>query len=162
MTRLLAVALLLFTGATVAQSNGAVTSTLTVTLIVAGKDGKESRAAADTAKPGDVLEYVTEFRNAGKTAARKLVATLPIPVGTEFLSATAKPGDVSASLDGTKFEAVPLMRKVRRADGTTVEELVPTSEYRFLRWSPRDLAAGRSARYSARVRLVTESVAPTS
>jgi uncharacterized repeat protein (TIGR01451 family) len=162
MTRLLALTLFLFVGASVAQQAGDVTSTLTVTLIVAGKDGKETRSVADAAKPGDVLEYVAEYRNAGKTSARKLEATLPIPAGTEFLAASAKPGDVRASLDGSKYEAMPLKRKVRRADGSTVEELVPLSEYRFLRWAPRDLAAGRSARYSARVRLVTESVAPTS
>lgn len=162
MARSLPLSLLVLVGAALAQSNGEVTSTLTVTRIVAGKDGKETRAAADEARPGDVLEYVAEYRNAGKAPARKLEATLPIPAGTEFLSATAKPADVRASLDGAKFEAVPLKRKVRRADGSVVEELVPTSEYRFLRWSPRDLAAGRTARYSARVRLVTESVAPSS
>jgi len=145
-----------------AQGGGDVTSKLTVTRIVKAQDGKETRAAADTAKPGDVLEYVAEYRNGGKTPARKLEATLPIPAGTEFLSATAKPAEVRASVDGTKFEAVPLKRKVRRADGSTVEEVVPTSEYRFLRWAPRDLAAGRSARYSARVRLVTETTPPSS
>jgi uncharacterized repeat protein (TIGR01451 family) len=141
-----------------------VTSTLTVSRIVADASGKETRASADAAKPGDVLEYVAEYRNAGKAPARKLEATLPIPLGTELIAASAKPVEVRASLDGAKFEAVPLKRKVRRADGSTVEELVPYAEYRFLRWAPRDLAAGRSARYSARVRLVTEAptVAPTS
>jgi uncharacterized repeat protein (TIGR01451 family) len=147
-----------------AQGTGDVTSTLSVTRIVVGKDGKETRTGADSAKPGDVLEYVAEYRNTGKSPARKLEATLPIPSGTELLAATARPAEVRASLDGAKFEPVPLKRKVKRADGSMAEEPVPYSEYRFLRWAPRDLAAGRSARFSARVRLVTEppAVAPTS
>ena len=117
------------------------------------KDGKEAAEAAEAAKPGDVIEYAAEFRNKGTKSLSAVMAIIPIPAGTEYLPDSAKPNPVFASLKGDKYEAVPLKRKVKQADGKELEQMVPYSEYRFVRWSVGDMAPGKSQKYSLRVKL---------
>lgn len=138
-----------------------VTVQLSAARIVAAPGGAETRASADAAKPGEVIEYRAVYRNNDKTTARVVQATLPVPAGTEYLAASASPQPgLRASLDGQRYDAVPLMRRVKRADGQTVDVAVPAAEYRFLRWNLGDLAAQREAVVSARVRVqANESVA---
>lgn len=145
------VILLLGMGWAVAQAAEPVTNTLTVQRVVHQSDGKEVLAPAATASPGDLLQYVAEFHNAGPTVARGLSATLPLPAGTEFVSGSEHPAAALASLDGTTFAALPLKRLVKAADGTTHEELVPAREYRYLRWAASDVPASGELRVSARV-----------
>lgn len=140
-----------------AQSANEVASTLTVNRVVAQPDGKEVRESATTAKPGDVLEYVAEYRNTGKAPVKKLEATLPIPVGTDYVADSANPAGAWASLDGTKFEPMPLKRKVKQPDGKVVEQLVPYVEYRFIRWPPQDLGTGKSLSYSAKAKMTADT-----
>lgn len=121
--------------------------------VVVGKDGKESFAPADEAKPAEVLEYRAVYFNPSKTAVSNLGAKIPIPSGTEYLPGTAKPASAHASLDGVKYAPMPLMRKVKRADGTEVEEKVPYREYRSLLWEFKELGGEKAATASARVRL---------
>lgn len=132
-----------------------VTNTLTVHRIVIGAGGIETAEPAGTAKPGDLLEYVAEFHNNGPSTARGLSATLPLPVGTEFISASPLTATPSASVDGIVFEAIPLKRLVNNADGTTHEEMVPLREYRFVRWPATELAVGGALSVSARVAIST-------
>lgn len=121
-------------------------------------DGRESFAEAATAKPGDVIEYVATYRNAGKSAITGLQATLPIPGQTELVAGSARPAQARASLDGLAFSDIPLRRRVSR-DGKAVEEDVPLREYRALRWAVGELGAGRSASFSARVRVLGDQPA---
>jgi uncharacterized repeat protein (TIGR01451 family) len=124
--------------------------------------GRETRASAESAKPGDVIEYRADYRNAGKSTVRAVQATLPIPPGTELLAGSATPGTgLRASLDGKAYQALPLMRRVKRADGQSVEVPVPLAEYRFLRWDLGDLAAQRETSVSARVRVSTGDIVAT-
>jgi uncharacterized repeat protein (TIGR01451 family) len=123
-------------------------------LVVRAADGAETLAAADAVKPGDVIEYTVTYRNTGKPALSKLEATLPIPAETEFVPGTARPANAKASTDGRTFGDLPLKRTVKR-NGVDVEETVPVSQYRFLRWYPGDLAGEKALTYTARVR-VTE------
>jgi uncharacterized repeat protein (TIGR01451 family) len=116
---------------------------------------KEMKVSASQAKPGDVIEYSVVYRNRDASMARNVMATMPVPKGMEFLPQTATPADVMASLDGSHFAAVPLMRKVKKADGSEVEEMVPFSEYRFLRWSLGELPAKGSKSVSARMRILS-------
>jgi uncharacterized repeat protein (TIGR01451 family) len=117
------------------------------------KEGKEVTEPVEAAKPGDVIEYVAEYSNKGTKPLGAVMAIIPIPLGTEYLPDTAKPNAAFASLQGDKYEAVPLKRKVKQADGKEVEQLVPYSEYRFVRWSVGDMPAGKSQKYSLRVKL---------
>ena len=143
--------------AALAQGSGDVASTLSVKRISVNAEGKEVAEQATSAKPGDVLEYVADYANRGKNAAKSLEATLPIPAGTEYLPNSAKPAPSLASADGTTFQQLPLKHKVRQADGTLVEQLLPYADYRFLRWPARDLGAGKNLLYSTRVKVVADA-----
>jgi uncharacterized repeat protein (TIGR01451 family) len=116
-------------------------------------DGRENIVDADTAKPGDVIEYVVTYRNSSKEAVRNFQATLPIPQATEYIERSAKPAAAKASVDAQTFEAMPLKRKAYR-DGRDVEEAIALREYRYLRWTEPELGPGKSLTYTARVRVL--------
>ena len=122
--------------------------------VVMGKDGKESFAPADEARPGEILEYRAVYFNPAKTAVSNLGAKIPIPTGTEYLPDTAKPPSAHASLDGVKYAPMPLMRKVKLPDGTEVEEKVPYREYRSLLWEIKEVKGEGAVATSLRVRLI--------
>ncbi len=143
----------------IARAAEPVTNTLAVHRITKQSDGHEVSEAASSVRPGDLLEYSAEFHNAGDKAANALVATLPIPVGTEFVPGSTKPAAVLASLDGNTFAEMPLKRTVKGVDGTLHEELVPPSEYRFVRWAPMDLAGHGALTVSARVNVAGATTA---
>lgn len=135
--------------------NTRLTSELKVASVVKQADGSEALASAQSVKPGDLLQYSTVHTNPTPRAVSRLVASLPIPAGTEWVAAGTLPSTVSASLDGKVFAPVPLMRKSRRADGQWVEVAVPLAEYRALRWPEQQLAAGASFTTAARVRVIS-------
>lgn len=141
-------------GAAGVQARADVVSELVAFKVVAS-GSKESFQAATSVKPGELLEYRLDYRNKGDEAARGLEVTLPIPDTLEYVANTAQPAAVRASVDGQNFQPVPLKRRVRQADGKEIEQLVPVSEYRYLRWNPADLPAGQAAKYSARARVLT-------
>lgn len=142
--------------------NGTLTSELKVWSVVKQADGAETLQPAQTVKPGDMLQYTAVYLNSGRRAVTRLMASLPIPVGTELVGASAVPREVQASVDGKVYAAVPLMRKARRADGQVVDVPVPLAEYRHLRWPEQQVAAGASFTTSARVRVVSASASATS
>lgn len=119
------------------------------------RNGKEARENADRVKPGEVLEYVAVYENKDKAPARGVMATLPIPSGTEFVPASGNPQDFQISTDGKQFGKYPLMRKAKDARGQEVMTPVPVKEYRFLRWALGDLAPGAKKSVKARVKVVT-------
>ena len=116
-------------------------------------DGSESLQSATKAKPGDTLEYTAHYKNQSPGPISNLQPTLPIPQGMEYISASARPAPVAASLDGKSFSVIPIKRKVKLADGRFQEQEVPATEYRALKWSVKELSAGKVAILSARVRL---------
>jgi uncharacterized repeat protein (TIGR01451 family) len=126
---------------------------------VVAADGRERFEGAEAVKPGDVIEYVATYRNTGKDAITGLVATLPVPAETEYLPGSARPAGATASVDGVRFEAIPLKRKARSADGKEIEQLVPYREYRALRWNAGELGAQKSVAYTARVKVVDDAPA---
>ncbi len=144
--------------APVARAAGSVTVELTANRVTKAQ-GRETLASAEQARPGELLEYRALYRNGGTSEARGLAATLPIPVGTQYVPGTATPSRVEASLDGRTFAPVPLTRRVRTADGRTVVREVPVSEYRALRWSLGSLPARQARAVTARVRIQPTEVA---
>ena len=134
-----------------AEANGPIETRLEARKVVRATDGSEAFAAADAAKPGDVIEYVATYRNTSRQAIRDLVATLPIPAHTEFVPGSAR--RAKASLDARDFGDIPLKRSVVR-DGRAVQETVPYRDYRYLRWYPGELGAEMSVRFTARVKVV--------
>lgn len=147
-----AVALMLIVPAW-ASAKDDVAVSLTASRVTVKPGGRESLVAAEKANPGDVLEYRASYRNTAPAPVRQLAATLPIPAGTEFVPGTAEPAGAMASLDGRTFEAMPLKRKVRLADGREVVQDVPSSEYRYLRWTIAEIAGGAERSVRARVRV---------
>ena len=121
-------------------------------------DGKETHQSAAVAKPGDILEEIATYSNKSRAPLSSLEATLPVPANTELLMASIKPGNAKASIDGSQFFNLPLKRKVKLTSGIEAEQLVPVSEYRYLRWYPGDLSAEKSLAFSARFK-VSDNIA---
>jgi uncharacterized repeat protein (TIGR01451 family) len=118
--------------------------------------GKEVLLAADKMKPGETIEYKAVYKNADKNAAANNVqAVLPVPAGMEFVPQTAVPAAPMASTDGVNYAKLPLMKKVKGADGQMHEVAVPYSEYRSLRWDLGQIPAGGSKTVSARMLLTS-------
>lgn len=123
--------------------------------VATAADGKESYSDAAAARPGDVIEYVATYRNAGKVPITRLEATLPIPSETELVADSVRPAGARASVDGKTFAPLPLKR-ARRVDGRDIEEAVPLREYRALRWQAAELGAGQQLAFSARVKVADD------
>jgi uncharacterized repeat protein (TIGR01451 family) len=120
-------------------------------------DGTEQSVPGDKAKPGDVIEYVASYKNTDSKPATNVTATLPIPRGMEYMPGTASPEHVMASTDDEHYAPVPLKRAVKDAKGKAVEELVPYSEYRSLRWQLGAIPGGATRDVKARMKVRTES-----
>lgn len=144
-----------------AQVKKDVGANLTVQKVVVSPEGKEQFLPADQATPDEILLYTAVYTNRTGGAVKGLIATLPIPQGVEYLANTAKPVGATASLDGKTFQSIPLKRKVKSADGTEREELVPTTEYRKLQWNVRELATDASFMASARAKILSPQNKPT-
>jgi uncharacterized repeat protein (TIGR01451 family) len=154
-------AMVLTSASTFAKTEGSqVEGTLEQNRIVM-VDGKESLASADKVSPGDILLYKVRYSNKGATAANNLVVTLPIPKGLEYQASADLPKAALASLDGERFEAIPIKRPVKIADGQEALKEVPLSQYRALRWTVDQLQGGKSVSFFARARVerVAEKVA---
>ena len=123
-------------------------------LKVVDVNGKETFTESKTAKPGEVLEYRAVYSNVSKKIITNLAATLPVPVGMEYVALSVKPAGALASTDGKVFSAMPLMRK--NASGKA--ETVPLADYRALRWTVSSLQPGKPFEVSARMRV--SAVAP--
>lgn len=140
--RLLVAAVCFAAGPTWAQ--GQVQTELRADKLLKQDSGQWVAAPAKDAKPGDLVVYTATYRNGGKEPVRQLVATLPVPVGMEWQGPVAddKNPPALASSDGVAFAPIPLNRKVRAADGQEHLQAVPLQEYRALRWTFPELAAG--------------------
>ncbi len=116
---------------------------------------QERRQPLRDLRPGDVVEYEARYINPTVKTVRNVQVTLPVPEGglellpLETLSTPAR----SASVDGRRFDPIPLKREVRRADGRVAMEPVPLAEYRYLRWDLGDLPAGAERTVRARMQL---------
>jgi len=120
-------------------------------------DGKERLVVADRAFPGEVIQYDALYENQSAKPITSVAPTLPIPVGMVFVPESASPVPSEASLDGKKFEPLPIVRKVRMPSGVETEVEVPASEYRALRWEAGNLAPGAKTTITARAKLVPVS-----
>ena len=130
--------------------------TLKAQKVMRASDGSETLQAAERAMPGEVIQYDAVYKNQSGNGVRNLVPTLPIPRGLEYIPDSAKPAPTKASVDGKIFQPLPLMRTVTLPNGETVEQPVPPSEIRALRWEIGDLDAGAAAQISARARLAAK------
>jgi hypothetical protein len=145
----------LLAGGAMAQAPQDVLVTMEVKKVVKGDDGKDVLQSADEAKPGDILQYTATYANKAKKAWRDLEATIPIPPYTEYVPGSSRPAGAKAGVDGQSFQAIPLRRKVKQADGKEVTQLVPYGEYRTLRWFAGKLSENQELKFSTRVKVLS-------
>lgn len=105
-------------------------------------------------KPGEIIEEVATYTNVSQKALKGLEATLPVPRSTELVLSSIRPGNAKASIDGKNFFNMPLVRRVPQPNGGEVDQAVPISEYRYLRWYPGELTPVNSLAFSARFRVL--------
>ena len=125
----------------VANAADALTVNLQAKQVVT-ENGKQTLKTVTRAQKGDVIQYQATYRNNIQKPMTDIAVTIPVPNSMVYLnSGTATP--VQASLDGKKFENLPIMRKV---NGKMVE--VPATQYRAVRWVIKNLLAQQSATVS--------------
>lgn len=122
---------------------------------VVSSEGSETLVSADQAKPGDIIQYEAVYKNSGKSPAKNIAATVPIPSGLAFVEGSTKPPAVEASLDGKTFAPLPLTREVKNEAGLPEKQPVPVAEYRALRWVINDLTEGNATTVLLRARVLT-------
>ena len=135
-----------------ASADGALVATLESLKVSRAADGSEQLAPSYHAQPNDVFEYRATYRNQSSKTMRRVIATVPVPQGFEYVAESAAPVVMLASLDGKTFSPLPLIRAVPSADGAANETPIPAQELRFLRWEIGDMQAGTSSTVTARVR----------
>jgi hypothetical protein len=122
-----------------------------------GKDaGKEVVVSTERAAPGELMQYVATYSNTAAVNTPpigKLQATLPVPSAMHY-SGIAQPIPALASTDGKSYEAYPIVRMMKQADGTVKRVEVPFEEYRSLRWTLQDLAPQTAQSVKARMRVI--------
>ena len=150
--RLQAAALLALAWLPAAWAAPVITSRLQVQAVVV-VSGHESLKPVTTARPGDLLQYTAVYSNTGDAPAGHLLANLPIPTGTSLQAGDIQPAGALASVDGSQFAPMPLMRTVTGKDGQPHRVAVPLSEIRALRWDLGTLPAHQDKAVQARVRV---------
>ena len=129
----------------------------TVTL----EDGttEERFSSAETAKPGEVLEYRLEVHNqSGETLPEGLALTGPVPSEVQYFpSATpASNARLEFSADGgVTFSEPPVMITVTNEEGEEEEVVADPSQYNAVRWlllTPLESEASLDFRYRVTVR----------
>lgn len=106
------------------------------------ENGKQVLKTVNRAKSGDVIQYQAIYRNNIQKPMTDLALTLPVPANMVYVGSSS-PAPTQASLDGKKFENLPILRNV---NGKMVE--VPASQYRALRWIVKTLPAQQSTTVS--------------
>ncbi len=117
--------------------------------------GTEKLTSAASIQPGDVLQYTAHLGNPTAATMRDVVASLPVPIGTQWLPTGEQPSTVLASVDGVVFAPMPLTRKLLLPNGQWKQVVVPLADIRHLRWPARPLAASES--FSTQVRVLVFS-----
>lgn len=121
--------------------------------LLAFKVSGDKLEQAETANPGDIIEYQARYTNTGTVAAQRFSPQLPVPDALVYAGNTALPSGFLATTDGKNFALAPLMRSVKAPDGTNKLVAVPLREYRALRWQLGTLAPGQSVTVKARARV---------
>lgn len=116
-------------------------------------DGKESHVPADKALPGDILLETVSYKNRSPNIVKSSEITLPVPANTELVAGSIRPPSAKVSIDGIKFADFPIKRKIRQANGVLTEVPISLGDYRYIRWYPGDLEAGKVLLFSARFKV---------
>lgn len=154
--RFLSVALVAMLASFAAQAE--VASKLEAYVVYQVADGQERFKRADSAEPGEIIEYRISYENNGDKSVRDLAATGMIPFNTEYVGesdATKVRSDFRVSIDGgVTWDAEPVVRVRTLPDGSSEEVIIPPSEYTHVRWYAKErLGAKEIQEFSYRIRV---------
>lgn len=102
---------------------------LTSTKVIS-KEGKIEKVSADTAQPGDILNYNFHITNEDINSVKNLNPTIPVPLGTTLIPESISPKNFKVSTNGKDFLKFPILE-----NGTPV----PNSAYRAVLWNIESL-----------------------
>ena len=116
---------------------------------------EETLADAAVVLPGDVIEYRATYSNLSSKAL-PVVATLPIPEGTEYIKESAHADNkitYTVAQKDSKYAKEPLLQKVAASGELETLRPVPYASYRFVRWDLGQLSPGTSIEVRARAKV---------
>jgi len=121
-----------------APSEGPLAAKLTVERVVFDEESKkETLVAAETAAPGDLLQYKGTYTNISEVPLAGLVVKGPIPSNTVFseggLSVSAK-ATLEVLIEGEPWQTLPAYKTVKQPDGKEERVVASPSDYKELRW----------------------------
>ncbi len=127
-------------------------------VLMVEKDGKkvEKLVEAKDAAPGDILVYTLVYRNKGDETAKRVVLNDPIPTGTTYVTDSAfGPGtEITFSIDnGKTFKKPSLLSYEVKVAGKAEKRKASPDQYTDIRWTVKEVGAGKSgvATFRARV-----------
>ncbi len=99
-----------------AQAQEPLVASLEAYKVTAIENAREAFAKADTALPGDIIEYRATYTNTTERVLTSLSLDIPIPAGLTWIAGApattngtaASPAPGFASIDGKNFVALPL------------------------------------------------------
>ncbi len=127
--------------------------------IVVEEDGKKvvKLVEAKDVQPGDVLVYQLHYENRGDSAAKDARLVNPIPENTVYIdgSAFGSGAEIEFSIDGGKTYKKPslLTYQADVGDGKTEARVASPEQYTHIRWTVREIPAGKSGMASFQVRV---------
>lgn len=133
-------------------------SHMKASVVTMNAQGEESMRTMKQAEPGQTIQYDLMYANNSDKSFKGLVVTGPIPAHTHYLANTATTG-VSAkrlvSIDGGKtFEAEPVKRQQKMADGTIKTVVISAAKYTHIRWKAGDALLSKDQQhYTYRVKV---------
>jgi uncharacterized repeat protein (TIGR01451 family) len=126
-----------------------------ITVTAGGKQVKK-KIAAKQFKPGEEITYTLSYSNSGSEAAKDVVISDPIPVGTAYIPGSASEvGDLTFSIDHGKVFKKPtqLTYEMKNNAGKMEKKTATAEEYTDIRWTIATVPAGGKGSVSFKVKV---------
>lgn len=129
----------------IATLNFAMETNLSAEVVSINEKGGEIKKEAETANPGDLIEYVFSLKNTGENSEYQLNPSIPIPSNMVLIPESISPGEFQVSVDGENYINYP----VYDLEGKVVE----TSAYKGVKWSIEEMKPNEETQVQLRVRI---------
>lgn len=112
--------------------------------VLVDKEGVETKVEAQSAAPGDIIEYNFFIANETEEALERLNPGIPVPVGTTLIPNETTPEGYLVSINQRDFYPYPILE-----EGVPVND----SEYRLVSWNIEKLEPGKSLNLDIQVKV---------